>query len=143
MALSGLRGLDELLPRMPAFVRKAKEIGAALARVDGVTVIPDPPQVAMLHVAVRGELERVNEALLEIAKERRTLIASGFEPTPLPDVQRTELGIGAPSLEVTTDEIAALYAELVGRAAAPGRKPRNARAATPRSARPRGTRRGS
>lgn len=122
MALSGERGLDEVLPRMPSFVRKAKEIGAALARIDGVTVVPDPPQVAMLHVAVRGELERVNEVLFELAKERRTLIASRFVPTPLPDVQRTELGIGAPSLEVPTDEIAELYAELVSRSAEPARR---------------------
>jgi threonine aldolase len=122
MALSAERGLDEVRPRMPSFVRKAKEIGAALSRVDGVTVVPDPPQVAMLHVAVRGELERVNETVLEIAKERRTLIAAGFDPTPLPDIQRTELGIGAPSLEVPTKEIAELYAELVSRVAAPRRR---------------------
>src|ERR1051326_3703324 len=123
IALSAERGLDEVLPRMPSFVRKAKEIGAALARVDGVTVVPDPPQVAMLHVAVRGELERVNEAVLEIAKERRTLIAAGFDPTPLSNVQRTELGIGAPTLEVPTKEIAELYTELVSRAAKRRRSP--------------------
>jgi threonine aldolase len=121
MALSAERGLDEVLPRMRSFVRKAKEIGAALARVGGVTVVPDPPQVAMLHVAVRGELERVNDALLGIAKEHRTLIASGFDPTPLSNVQRTELGIGAPSLDVPTEQIAELYAELVRRAAKPRR----------------------
>ena len=122
MALSAERGLDEVLPRMPSFVRNAREIGATLARIDGVTVVPDPPQVAMLHVAVRGELEPVNDALLEIAKEHRTLLASGFYPTPLPGVQRTELGIGALSLDVPTADIAELYAELVARAAAPSRK---------------------
>ncbi|HEU5477561.1 MAG TPA: beta-eliminating lyase-related protein [Gaiellaceae bacterium] len=139
MALSAERGLDEVLPRMSSFVRKAREIGAALARLDGVGVVPDPPQVAMLHVTVRGELERVNDALFEIAKERRTLIASGFEATPLPNVQRAELGIGEPSLAVPTAEIAELYAELVSRAAAPSRP----RAPRPRSAPRRGKRRGS
>jgi threonine aldolase len=131
MALSAERGLDEVLPRMPSFVRKAREIGAALAGVDGVTAVPDPPQVAMLHVAVRGELERLNDVVLEIAKERRTLIASEFDATSLPNVQRTELGIGASSLEVPTREIAELYAELVSRASAPNRagKPRGSRAA--------------
>jgi len=122
LALSAERGLDEVLPRMPSFVRKAKEIGAALARVDGVTVVPDPPQVAMLHIAVRGEAEGVEDAVFEIAKERRTLIAFGFQQTSLPNVQRTEVGIGAPSLEVPTAEIAELYAELVSRAAAPVRR---------------------
>lgn len=122
LALSAERGLDELLPRMPSFVRKAKEIGAALAPLDGVTVVPDPPQVAMLHVAVRGAAERVEDAVLEIAKERHTLIAFGFQRTELPNVQRTELGIGASSLEVPAAEIAELYGELVSRAAAPARR---------------------
>jgi threonine aldolase len=122
MALSAERGLDEVLPRMPSFVRKAREIGAALARVDGVSVVPHPPQVAMLHVTVRGELEPLHDALLEIAKEHRTVIAGGFEPTPLSNVQRTELGIGASSLAIPTGEIARLYGELVTRAAATRRK---------------------
>src|SRR5690349_7169922 len=74
MALSAERGLDELLPRMPSFVRKARAIGTALAKVEGVDVVPDPPQVAMLHVHVRGDLERLRETLFEIARERRTLI---------------------------------------------------------------------
>ena len=131
IALSAGRGLDEALPLMPSFVRKAQEIGAALARLDGVAVVPDPPQVAMLHVAVRGELERLNDVLYDIAKERRTLIASGFEPTPVTNLQTTELGIGAPSLEVPTEEIAELYGELVARAAVRSR--RGSRSATKRA----------
>jgi threonine aldolase len=122
IALSAQRGLDEVLPRMPSFVRKAKEIGIALSRVDGCDVIPDPPQVAMLHVAVRGDRGRVNEAVLEIAKEHRTLISGEFGPTAIPNVQRTELSIGAPALEIPTSELAELYAELVSRATRPKRQ---------------------
>jgi threonine aldolase len=117
MALSAERGLDELLPRMPSFVRRAREIGVALARVEGVDVVPDPPQAAMLHVFVRGERERLEEELFAITKERRTLITGYLAPTALPRVQMTELNIGPPSLEVPTDEIAELYGELVSRAA--------------------------
>ena len=130
MALSGERGLDEVLPRMPSFVRKARQIGVALARVDGVDVVPDPPQAAMLHVHVRGELERLRDALFEIAKERRTLIAGYFEPTPVARVQMTELSIGSPSLDVPTGEIAELYVELVSRAA---KRRRSARTSAKRS----------
>jgi hypothetical protein len=120
-------------------VHKAREIGVVLARIDGVDVVPDPPQVAMLHVFVRGELERVRDALFEIADERRTLIAGYFAPTAMPNVQMTELGIGAPSLEVPTDEIAELYAELVSRASAPPR--RSARAGSKRGSAKRAARR--
>jgi threonine aldolase len=139
MALSAELGLDELLPRMPSFVRKAREIGIALARIDGVDVVPDPPQVAMLHVQVRAELEHLRDALFEIAKERRVLIAGYFAPTEVAGVQKTELGIGAPSLEVPTDEIAELYAELVSRASAPPR--RSARGGSKRASAKRAARR--
>ena len=81
----------------------------------------------MLHVFVRGELERMRDAVFAIANNRRTLIASYFAPTALPGVQKTELGIGAPSLEVSTDEIAELYAELVSRAAGASPPRRSAR----------------
>jgi hypothetical protein len=70
----------------------------------------------MLHVFLRGELERLRDAVLDIAEERRILIAGWLAPTPLPDVQATELGVGASTLEVPTDEIAEFYAELVLRA---------------------------
>jgi threonine aldolase len=122
MALSAERGLDEVLPRMPAFVRKARDIGVALARLDGVAVVPDPPQVAMLHVHVRGELDRLREGLWEIAKERRTLLAGNFVPTAVPRVQMTEITVGAATLDVPTAEIRELYAELVSRAARASRR---------------------
>ena len=118
LAVSGLQGLDELLPRMPEFVAKARELGEALAEVDGVRVVPDPPQVAMLHVYVEGEPERLREAALDIAEETSTFLTARFTPTALPTMQRTEIAVGAPTLEVPTAEIAELYGELVRRAAA-------------------------
>jgi threonine aldolase len=119
IALSAELGLDEILPRMPSFVSKAQEIGAALASVDGVDVVPDPPQVAMLHVFVRGELDRLRDVVLDIAEERQVLLAGWFAPTQVPKVQVAELAIGMSTLDVPTKEIAELFAELVSRAASP------------------------
>ena len=116
IALSAELGLDEVLPRMSSFVSKAQEIGAALAAVDGIDVLPDPPQVAMMHVFLRGELDRLRDAVLDIAEERRILIAGWLSPTPQPGLQATELAVGTSTLEVPTDEIAELYAELAMRA---------------------------
>lgn len=115
-ALAGERGLDEVLPRMPEYVERAREIGAALAALDGVDVVPDPPQVAMLHVYVRGDPERVNDAVAAMAEERGVLLGR-FGTTQLPAVQRTEIQVGAPTLDVPPGEIAELYAEVVRRAA--------------------------
>jgi len=134
MALSAEQGLDERLPRMPSFVRKAREIGVALAGVDGVDVVPDPPQTAMFHVYVRGELDRLEDTLFELAKETGTLLGTYFAPTSVSGLQRTEINIGPPSLDVPTAEIAELYGELVKRAARP--RPRRGTRPGSQAARP-------
>ena len=115
-ALSGERGLDEVLPLMPSFVERAREIGAALAGIDGVHVVPDPPVAAMLHVYVPGELERIRDAVAEIAEELAVFVGF-FAPTAVSRLQRAELNVGARTLEVPADEVGELYAELVRRAA--------------------------
>jgi len=72
----------------------------------------------------------VRNAALDIAEERQILIAGWFSTTPWPEVQVTELAIGSSTLDVPTDEIAQLYAELVSRAGAtqPARALRGAKA---------------
>jgi threonine aldolase len=110
------RGLDEVLPRMPAYVEHARALGAALAALDDVSVVPDPPQVAMLHVHARRPLERLEEAALDVTEERGVWVGRGWTPTEDPAVQRTELWIGEDALEVPPEEAAELYRELLERA---------------------------
>jgi threonine aldolase len=110
------RGLDEVLPRMPEFVARAKGLAAALGDLDGITIVPEPPQTAMFHVIVHRELEPLNAAALEIAERTRTWIGH-FEATELPGVQKTELTVGAASLEVAVDEARELYDELLSASA--------------------------
>src|SRR5262245_16696539 len=49
-AASGLVGLRRWLPRMPAYVEHARAIGAELGLIEGVEVVPDPPQTPMMHI---------------------------------------------------------------------------------------------
>jgi len=109
------RGLDELLPRMPEFVARARELAAALAELDGIDVVPDPPQTAMFHVFVRRELEPLQEAALDLAERTRTYLAN-FAATDVPGVQKAELTIGAPSFEVPVGEARDLWSELLSTA---------------------------
>ncbi len=109
------RGLDELLPRMPEFVARARELGAALAELASVSVVPDPPQTAMFHLHVRLPLEQLEEAALDLAERTKTFLGF-FRPTEIPDVQRVELTIGAASLEVPVDQALTLWTELLAEA---------------------------
>src|SRR5262249_3044712 len=53
LLLAAEAGLDEVLPRMPAYVAHTRALGEALAGVDNVSVVPGVPQVAMFHLHVR------------------------------------------------------------------------------------------
>ncbi|HEX4680771.1 MAG TPA: beta-eliminating lyase-related protein [Gaiellaceae bacterium] len=112
--LAAERGLDEVLPRMPDYITHARELAAALAEVDGVSVVPDPPQVAMFHLYVRGEPERLNEAAVELAERTRTSLGAHFVSTADPAVAATELTIGEANLALAPQEAAELYSELRG-----------------------------
>lgn len=110
------RGLDEVLPRMPEFVARTKELAAALGDLDGVEIVPNPPQTAMCHLLVHRELEPLNEAALDIADRTKTFIGH-FAATEVPGVQTTELTLGAASFDVSVDEARKLYGELLSASA--------------------------
>jgi len=117
LLLAAERGLDEVLPRMPAYVDHARALAAALTEVDGVSTVPDPPQTAMFHLYVKGDAERLSEAAVELAESSRTWLGAHFISTADPGVVATELTIGEPNLAVTPREAAELYSELMGLAA--------------------------
>ena len=112
--LAAERGLDTVLPRMPAYVEHAQALAAALSAVDGVSVIPDPPQVAMFHLHVQGDPERLREAAIELAERTGTWLGAHFVATADPSVAAAELTIGEANLAVAPHEAAELYSELVG-----------------------------
>jgi threonine aldolase len=114
--LAAERGLDEALPRMPEHVEHTRALAAALAEVDGVSIVPDPPQAAMFHLYVRGDAKRLTEAAVELAEGTRTWLGAHFVTTADPAVAATEVTIGEVNLAVTPREAAELYSELVGRA---------------------------
>jgi threonine aldolase len=114
------RGLDEILPRIPELVTHARELGTALAALDGVEIVPDPPQTTMFHLYVHRPLEPLQEAALDQAERTGTFL--GFvRPTDRPEVQRLELTIGPASLEVPVAEAKALWAEVLASAEQRGR----------------------
>jgi threonine aldolase len=114
--LAAEHGLDEVLPRLPDYVARARELGQALAGLDGVTIVPRPPQTAMFHARVRRPLEPLRRAALDIAREERVWLGLYARPTEDPDVQRTEITIAEAGLGVTVEEAGRLWADALRRA---------------------------
>jgi len=111
-AASARTVLAARLPRMPAYFRHAKAIATALHDVDGVEVLPDPPQSPMLHVRLAVSLDGLVANAKAIARCEgvwtfaRPFVSEG------PGMQRCELSVGDATLELRADEIARLLQRL-------------------------------
>jgi threonine aldolase len=122
------RALDERLDRMPAYAAHARALAAALATVDGLEVVPDPPQTPMFHLLLHGERERLIDAALSLAEERRVFLFADPSSTTSPSWQRLEVAVGEITLELEPDDVRDLFAEVLARAAAAPARRRRKRA---------------
>jgi threonine aldolase len=110
--------LDQRLERIPLYVDHARALAATLGPVDGVEVVPDPPQTPMFHLLLRGDREGLADAALTLAEERGVFLFGDPSTTTSPSVQLVEVMVGEPTLRIEPDEASALLGEVVERASA-------------------------
>jgi threonine aldolase len=113
-AASARTVLRERLPRMGQYARHAKAIGRALHGADGIEVLPDPPQSAMMHVRLELTLAQLRTRVLAIAKRDKVWTFARPFTSEGPRLQRFELSVGDATLELEPDEIRSLLERLVG-----------------------------
>jgi threonine aldolase len=113
-AASALSCLAARLPSFPAYLEHARAIAAALAAVPGVTVIPDPPQVPMMHLLLTANRDDYARAARCLAEDSGIWTAPDPMATVDPNVQRLELSVGDATLGFTPQEIAGIFAGLTG-----------------------------
>lgn len=113
--LSAREGLRTRLERMPRYHERAVEIAAALATLPGVDVLPNPPHTQMMHLYLRGDRDRLLAAALDLAAETGIWTFERLAHTPLPGVQKLELTVGDATLDLATEEIAALFSAILDR----------------------------
>jgi threonine aldolase len=112
-AAAGLAGLRLRLPRMGAYVDHARAIAAALSGIDGVEVVPDPPQTPMMHVYLRTTPGAVISGIRRMATEQRLWTFGGSQPADVPGFRWVELYAGDATLATTPEEVAAAVCELL------------------------------
>jgi threonine aldolase len=113
-AASALTCLAIRLPRFPAYLGHARAIAGALADVPGVTVIPDPPEVSMMHLLLRVTMEQYATAAQRLARDRGIWTPPTCMPTVDPAVQRIELSVGDGTMDFQPAELAEIFAGLTG-----------------------------
>jgi len=112
-AASALALLPERLAEMPARLRHARAIAAALAGVDGVRVVPDPPQVPMMHLLFGVPAERFADNARRLAEQSGIWTWAQSYPTGDPDVVRCELSVGRATCRLEPAAVAEVLAALV------------------------------
>jgi threonine aldolase len=113
-AASALTLLAERLPKFPGYLDHARAIAGALSGVPGVTLVPDPPQVPMMHLLLRVAKDDYAKAARRLAEEQGIWVSPFCMPTADPAVQRLEFSVGDATLEFTPAAVAQIFAGLIG-----------------------------
>jgi threonine aldolase len=112
-AASARTSLQQRLPRMHEYVANARAIGEALAGVDGVRVVPDPPQTAMMHLLLDVSAEQFDANVRRLAQDDGVWTWAKPMSTVDPHTQRVEMGVGDATLQWEPKEVAEVIAQLV------------------------------
>jgi len=114
-AASALSCLRRRLPLMPEYLSHAREIAAELRGMAGVQVVPDPPQVSMMHLLLSTTPDRFAAAARRLAVERRIWTWPAAMSTGDPAVQRVELSVGDATRSLAPAQVSDIIAALLAR----------------------------
>ncbi len=112
-AASARTCLHERLPRMPDYLDHARAIAAALTGVAGVRVIPDPPQVPMMHLLLHTTAGAYQAAARRLATTERIWVWPKAMLTPDPGVQRVELPVGDATCALRPEQVRGIITTLI------------------------------
>jgi threonine aldolase len=112
-AAAALAGLRLRLPRMGAYVEHARAIAAAVSGIDGVEVVPNPPQTPMMHLHLRTTPAALTTGVRRLATEERLWTFGGSLPADTPGFRRVELYAGDATLALTAPEVASAVRALL------------------------------
>lgn len=113
IALAGERGLDELLPRMPEFLVRARTLAGMLGGIPGVQVVPEPPQTPLFHVHLAARPDRVLEHAKLLAERTGLRVFGQVRRSPNPMTCSFEITVTEQFDDVTDAEVRDFVGELM------------------------------
>jgi threonine aldolase len=116
LAVAALIGLDEVLPRMPAFRDHAVAIAKAITSRGVALVVPDPPVTPLFHVVLPVDAGAAAAVRDELIAERGVQVFTFVGAEAVPNWCRFEITVSENAMEFTPDEVAELIGEIVRRA---------------------------
>ena len=113
-AASALTLLAERLPKFSDYLDHARAIAGELSSVPGVTLVPDPPQVPMMHLLLGVAKDHYVKAARRLAEEQGIWVSPFCVPTADPAVQRLEFSVADATLDFTPAAVSQIFAGLIG-----------------------------
>jgi hypothetical protein len=110
-----LDGLDVHLPKMGAFRERAIGLAAAIGRLDGVFVTPQPPHVNGFHLYLPGAPDVLRERHLELAAATGDWLFGTFAPSPAHGQSVVEIQVDDATGDFTDAEVVERIARLIKR----------------------------
>ncbi len=121
LALSAERGFTTNLSKMPTYRASALAVAERLLRIEGVSLVPNPPQTSTFHVFLRGDKDGLEREAIAHAQDNSTFVFGRLAPTIDPGVQKWEFVAGDATLECELDAIERAVRQIVTGAATSGR----------------------
>ena len=109
-ASSALSLLPAALAEMPIRLAHASAVAAALAKVPGIRLVPDPPQTPMIHLLLSTTAEQFKADAKRITTETGLWLWPTAATTGDPAVVRVELTVGRATLRHDPSDIATTLA---------------------------------
>jgi threonine aldolase len=111
-AVAARRGLALRLPRMAAYVERARELAVGLDGLDGVRVLPQPPHSTAFRLFVDIAHDRLEEAAVRMMETQHLAPASWWRAADVPGWAMTEVTAGDATLDWDVEEQLAVMLEL-------------------------------
>lgn len=106
-------GLHHHIPKMEGYVARAREVSAALAKLPGVTIIPDPPHTNAFQIHLPATREMLQKAVERLAATEHIWLFNGFVETPYPMLTMAEITMGEAAEQWTTEEMVTAMQKLL------------------------------
>lgn len=103
--IAAYEGLHRHLPKMAGYVARAQEIAAALERVEGITVVPDPPHTNAFQVYLSAPCQALQKEAEHLAQTEHIWLFNMLKETALPGVTMGEIALGDAAEQWTTQEM--------------------------------------
>jgi threonine aldolase len=110
--LDAYRGLRETLGAVPVHHARAQSLARALASVEGVTIVPDPPHTNTFWVVLPGTEAGLRRAAEQVRIEQGITTVHFVRDPGLPGLIAPQIVVGPATLEVSDEEAARAFERL-------------------------------